>query len=95
MPKYPAVYRDISIIAGKGTQNADVITVIRAAAGPMLKDAKLIDRYRGKQIPEDKVSLTYRLEYQHLARTLEDKDVLEAHAKVLRELDEKLGAKLR
>jgi phenylalanyl-tRNA synthetase beta chain len=95
LPKYPAVYRDISIIAGKGTQNADVITVIRAAAGPMLKDAKLIDRYRGKQIPEDKVSLTYRLEYQLLARTLEDKDVLEAGAKVLRELDEKLGAKLR
>jgi phenylalanyl-tRNA synthetase beta chain len=61
LPKYPAVYRDISIIAGKGIQNADVITVIKAAAGAMLKEAKLVDRYKGKQIPEDKVSLTYRL----------------------------------
>lgn len=95
LPKYPSIFRDISIIAGKGTHNADVITVIRTAAGPVLKEAKLIDRYRGKQIPEDKVSLTYRLEYQDLARTLEEKDVSEAHAQVLRELDGKLGAKLR
>ena len=95
LPKYPSVYRDISIIIGKDTLNADVVSVIRSSAGPMLKEARLIDRYRGKQVSEDKVSLTYRLEYQDPARTLEEKDVSEAHARILRELDEKLGAKLR
>ncbi len=95
LPKHPSVYRDISIIADKGIHNADVITVIKAAAGPMLKEAKLIDRYKGKQIPEDKISLTYRLEYQDLAKTLEEKDVAETHARVLSSLDGKLGAKLR
>jgi phenylalanyl-tRNA synthetase beta chain len=95
LPKYPSVYRDISVIAGKDTRNADVISVIRASAGPMLKEARLIDRYKGRQISEDKISLTYRLEYQDLTKTLEEKDVAEVHARVLRELDGKLGARLR
>ena len=73
----------------------EAIGVIRAAAGPILKEARLIDRYKGRQIPEDRASLTYRLEYQDPARTLEEKDVSEAHARVLSSLDGKLGAKLR
>jgi len=95
LPRFPSVYRDISIVAGKDNLNSDVISAIKAAAGTMLKDARLIDRYEGKQIPEGKVSLTYRLEYRDLKKTLEEKDVLETHSRVLRSLEEKLGAKLR
>lgn len=95
LPRYPSVHRDISVIVGKDTQNEAIISVIKAAAGPVLREARLIDRYKGKQIPEDRISLTYRLEYQDPARTLEDKDVAEVHSRVLRELDGKLGAKLR
>jgi len=95
MPKYPSVFRDISIIVGKEVPHFDLMSSIRSAAGAILKDIKLIDRYAGRQIPEGKVGLTYRLEYQDLKKTLEDKDVLDVHAKVLRELGEKLGAKLR
>ncbi len=95
MPKYPAVFRDISVIAAKGTLSADIIASIGKAAGAVLKDAKLIDRYEGKQVPEGKVSLTYRLEYQDPRKTLEEKDVLDAHSRVLRSLEQELGAKLR
>lgn len=95
LPKYPAVSRDISLVASRRTPNADIIDAIRASAGPTLKDVRLIDRYTGKQIPEDKVSLTYRLEYQDPARTLEERDVTATHERVLRSLDEKFGAKLR
>lgn len=95
MPKYPSVFRDISVIVGKEVPHLDLISSIKNAAGAILKDIKLIDRYAGRQIPEGKVGLTYRLEYQDLKKTLEDKDVLDVHAKVLRELGEKLGAKLR
>lgn len=95
LPKYPSVFRDISIVASRDTRNADIVEVIRSAAGAILKEARLVDSYKGKQIPEDKISLTYRLEYRDPARTLEDKDVAEAHAAVLKDLDGKLGAKLR
>lgn len=95
LPKYPAVSRDISIVVDKDTQNQKISAVIRGSAGGVLKSVSLVDKYSGKQIPDGKISLTYRLEYQDPAKTLEEKDVSEAHNKVLQALGSELGAKLR
>ncbi len=95
MSKYPSVYRDISILAAKDSSNSDLISAMISAGGPVLKEVRLIDRYEGKQIPDGKQSLTYRLEYSDPARTLEEKDVLDYHGRVLSELETKFGAKLR
>lgn len=93
--KYPSVWRDISIIASKDISNADLVSLMHSTAPDMLKKIRLIDRYEGKQIPDGKESLTYRLEYQDLHKTLEEKQVSETHARILRALEEKFGAKLR
>lgn len=93
--KYPAVHRDISILAAKDALNADLVSAMAAAGAPILTGIKLIDRYEGKQIPDGKQSLTYRLEYSDPSKTLEEKDVLDYHGRVLRELESKFGAKLR
>jgi phenylalanyl-tRNA synthetase beta chain len=95
LPKYPSVQRDISVIADKRIPNADMVKAIKEAAGGMLKSVKLIDRYTGRQIPNGKASLTYRLEYQDASKTLEEKDIASPHGRVLRSLEEKFGAKLR
>jgi phenylalanyl-tRNA synthetase beta chain len=95
LPKYPSVFRDISIIVGKEASNEEILALIKKAGGPILKEAKLIDRYIGKQIPEGKASLTYRLEYQDPKKTLEDKDVQAAHSKILETIDSRLGTKHR
>ena len=95
IPKYPSVSRDISIIALKDVSNSDILSLIRTAAGPTLKDARLIDRYTGEQIPDGKVSLTYTLEYQDPKKTLEEKEVSDAQVRILALLVEKLGVKLR
>ncbi len=95
LPKYPSVFRDISIIVGKDVLNSQLTSVIKNAGGAILKETRLIDRYTGKQIPDDKISLTYRLEYQDLRKTLEEKEISSVHAKILRDLEEKLSAKLR
>lgn len=95
LPKYPTVARDISILVDKNVTNRDVISSIKDASSPILKEIQVVDRYSGEQVPKDKVSITYRLEYQDPLRTLEEKDVTEAHSKIVRALEEKLGAKLR
>ncbi|MFA6078422.1 MAG: phenylalanine--tRNA ligase subunit beta [Candidatus Omnitrophota bacterium] len=95
LPKYPSVSRDISVIAGKDIKNNDIILTAKKAAGPLLKEIALIDRYAGKQIPEGKASLTYRLEYQDPKKTLEDKEVSDVHGKVLSALEKNLGLKQR
>jgi phenylalanyl-tRNA synthetase beta chain len=95
LPKYPSVYRDISIVIGKEVTNSDLIDAIKDAGGVTLKEARLIDRYTGKQIPDGKIGLTYRLEYQDPNKTLQEKDVTSAHAMILRALEGKFGARLR
>ncbi len=95
LPKYPSVFRDISIIVGKEISNEEILSVSEEAAGEVLKEAKLIDRYTGKQIPDGKIGLTYRLEYQDLRKTLEEKEVSIVHSKVLKALEEKFNARLR
>ena len=95
LAKYPSVYRDMSLVVGKEVLNAELTVAAKSAAGAMLKEIRLIDRYAGKQIPDDKVSLTYRLEYRDPSRTLEEKEVSSAHSNILRTLEEKYGAKLR
>ena len=82
-------------MVGKGVSNSDIAALIKNTGSPVLKETSLIDRYAGKQVPDGKVSLTYRLEYRDPSRTLEEKDVSSAHSKILRSLEEKYGAKLR
>lgn len=95
LSKYPSVYRDISILVAGEASNSKIMSAMKAAGGSMLKDARLIDRYEGKQVPEGRQSLTYRLEYCDPARTLEEKDILNVHGSILGELEAKFGAKLR
>jgi len=93
--RYPSALRDISIVIDNDVPNAVIIETVTGSAGELLKSAQLVDRYRGGQIPDGKQSLTYRLEYQNISRTLEDKEVQEAHSRVVSALQEKLGAALR
>ncbi|MBI5144541.1 MAG: phenylalanine--tRNA ligase subunit beta, partial [Candidatus Omnitrophica bacterium] len=95
LPKYPSVLRDISVIISKEVLNAQVLSLIMETGGPVLSDVKLIDRYVGKQVPDGKVSLTYRLEYQDLQKTLEEKNISQVHFKILQALESKFGARLR
>ncbi len=94
-PKFPSVIRDISIVADKNISNAAIASLIKGTAGDILKDAELVDRYIGGQIPEGKIGLTYRLEYQDPDRTLEDPDVQAVHSRIISALENNLGARLR
>lgn len=95
LPKYPSVYRDISIVASKDILNSDIASLVKTTAGEILKEIKLIDQYSGKQIPGGKVGLTYRLEYRDPRKTLEEKEVSDVHERILSELGAKLGVNLR
>ena len=94
-PKFPSVRRDISIVADVNILNAKIISLIKETAGDLLKGVELVDRYSGGQIPDGKVGLTYRLEYQDLKKTLQDSDLQGLHSRIISALENNLGAKLR
>ncbi len=55
----------------------------------------LFDVYEGRQLPPGKKSLAYHLTFQAADRTLTDKDVSKQRVRILRLLEQQLGAKLR
>jgi phenylalanyl-tRNA synthetase beta chain len=63
--------------------------------GNIVESVKLFDVYKGEQVPEGKKSIAYALVYRAENRTLTDGDVNKVHDKIVRTLENKLGAQLR
>jgi phenylalanyl-tRNA synthetase beta chain len=95
VPGFPPVKEDLAVIVDEGVAGAHVQSLIEAAGGQLLSSVTLFDLYRGEQIGARKKSLAYRLTYQALDRTLTDAEVAKARARIVKRLQEELGATLR
>ena len=95
LPKYPTVWRDLSVICAEAVTVAQAEDTITAAAGKLLRSVKLFDIYRGAGVPQGKKSMAFSLELRADDRTLTDADSESVITKVLDALKEKLDASLR
>ena len=75
LPRYPAIVRDLSILVPDVLPAAAVRGTIRSAAPPTLVSIVEFDRYTGKGVPQEKISLSLRLTFRANDRTLTDEDV--------------------
>lgn len=87
--RFPAVYRDISLIAPLDKTVASVEEEIRVQGGTLLRGVFLFDVYQGKGIPEGNRSLALSLAYGDPSRTLRDSEVDEVHDALRKHLVEK------
>jgi phenylalanyl-tRNA synthetase beta chain len=94
LPRFPAVGRDLSVLADASVSSAELLALVRAEAGETLQDAAVVDRYAGERIPAGKVSLTLSLRYQHPDRTLTGEEVQASIERVTRALKAR-GAEIR
>ena len=92
VPRFPAVVRDVSILLDDRIEAGSVRATIASAAGEILEDVREFDRYQGKGIPDEKCSLSLRLTFRSLSRTLTDAEVQSAMDRVLAALKERHGA---
>jgi phenylalanyl-tRNA synthetase beta chain len=95
LPRYPSVVRDVSMLVADALSAETVRATIRSAAPPILVQAREFDRYQGRNIPEGKVSLSYRLTFQSLERTLTDDEVSAAMTAITTALKQVHGAEQR
>jgi len=95
LPRYPSVVRDVSILVNDSLSAETVRGTIRSAAPNLLTQVREFDRYQGKGIPEGKVSLSYRLTFQSLERTLTDDEVNAAMNAIVTNLKQAHGAEQR
>ncbi len=78
LPRHPSVVRDLSVIVDDALPAATVRGTILAAAPDTLFRVREFDRYKGKGIPEGRVSLSFHLTFRSPERTLTDAEVQRA-----------------
>ena len=96
LPKYPAVHRDLAVIAPtSSTEAAEIESIIIETGQPLLENVVLFDRYAGPQVGDGNASLTYSLHYRSPEKTLTDSEVAGIHQRIIEQLEARLGLRLR
>jgi len=73
--RFPAVERDVAVVVDAAVPAEDVLAEIGRAAGPLLREVQVVDKYDRPPVPAGRVSLTVALAYQDPARTLTGDEV--------------------
>ncbi len=92
---HPSVRRDLAVLLDSATQAGEVLEAIRKTGGAALTSVDVFDRWEGKGVPEEKVSLTFRLVFQRADRSLTDPEVAKATDRVVNLLAHRFGGELR
>jgi phenylalanyl-tRNA synthetase beta chain len=92
LPRFPSVVRDVSVLVDSSLPAAAVRGTIRSSAPATLAQVIEFDRYRGKGVPEGRVSLSLRLTFRSPERTLTDAEVDAAMIQIVRALADAHGA---
>lgn len=93
--RFPAVRRDIAVVVPAETLAAELLAVVRRAAGEILAEVRIFDVYQGEGLENNKKSIAIGLTFQDDERTLRDSDVQAAEAAVIELLGAEFGARLR
>ncbi|MEW5759097.1 MAG: phenylalanine--tRNA ligase subunit beta [Candidatus Omnitrophota bacterium] len=92
---FPAISRDISVNIKEEIKFQQIEELIINNAGNELSEIKLIDVYRGKNIPEDHKNFTFSLTWQAKNRTLEEKEIEALQKNICEKLVQGLSAQIR
>jgi phenylalanyl-tRNA synthetase beta chain len=95
VPKYPPIERDVALILDEHITAAAVRKVINEFGSPYMEDVELFDAYRGKNIPEKKKSLAFRIIYRSPDRTLTDDEVETVHQELVEFILRETGGEIR
>ncbi len=95
IPKYPAVRRDLSLLLDASVPYGEIERIAFETERKLLRAVNLFDVYEGKNLEPGKKSYAISFTLQDANRTMTDAQVESAMSAILRQLQEKLGAKLR
>jgi phenylalanyl-tRNA synthetase beta chain len=93
--KYPAVRRDLALLLDKNVQFGEIEKIAYDTEKKLLKEVSLFDVYEGKNLEAGKKSYAVCFMLQDETQTLNDKQIDKIMSKLIKNLEDKLGAKLR
>lgn len=95
LSKFPAVKRDLALLLDKKVQFAEIEKIAYETEKKLLKEVSLFDVYEGKNLEAGKKSYAVSFLLQDEIATLNDKQIDKIMSKLVANLENKLGAKLR
>ncbi len=91
--KYPEMVKDLAFVVDNNVESEVVKNQIKKSGGRLLDSIEVFDVY--ENIEEGKKSIAYKLVFKDPNKTLLDDEVMTVFNKIIKEVEEKVGAKLR
>lgn len=82
IPRFPAIYRDITIIVERGVETQTVLGAVEDFHEDLVESLRLFDVFEGDPIAAGKKSVSFRITYRSSEKTLEDEDVSALHKSI-------------
>ncbi|MCD7899216.1 MAG: phenylalanine--tRNA ligase subunit beta [Bacteroides sp.] len=95
LSKFPAVKRDLALLIDKKVQFAEIEKIAYETEKKLLREVSLFDVYEGKNLEAGKKSYAVSFLLQDETQTLTDKVIDKIMAKMVRNFETRLEAKLR
>jgi phenylalanyl-tRNA synthetase beta chain len=95
LSRFPGVDRDSALLVDEQIEARRILDTARSARARDVEDVVLFDVYRGKGIPEGKKSIAIRVRYRRADKTLTDEEVAKSHSRIIKALENELGAEIR
>ena len=95
LSRFPAVRRDLALMVAESVEWEALSATIRQAAGQLLREVVLFDRYVGQGVEPGFKSLAMGLILQDTSRTLADRDVEAVVTAVVAAAEREHGARIR
>jgi phenylalanyl-tRNA synthetase beta chain len=95
LPTTPSSERVLALLLPEGVRTRQVEDVLRKAGDGLLERVEVESDYRGPELPGGTRSVAFRLTFRDADRTLRDREVDEAEARILGALAAELGIQRR
>ncbi len=95
LPVYPSIKRDIAMVVPSSVGSGDLVKTVLSAGEKLVEYCELFDVYQGDKISSGMKSVALSITYRSAVRTLTEKNVEKAHAKVVKLLTDTYGGSLR
>ena len=92
--KYPAVFRDISIIVDKKVESMPINSIIQRVGSDLVESVELFSVFEGEKLGSGKKALSYRICYRSNEGTLDGELINRLHEKVIDSIREETGGTL-
>lgn len=94
VPKYPAIFRDITIIVDRSAEAQSILKTADSANEELIECINLFDVFEGDPIPPGKKSISIRVTYRSPSKTLVDEDINQLHKSITAKLMDAFDATL-